>query len=425
MKYLVLGNGASGSTAAVKLRELDSEAQIVVVSAEDVPAYSKIMLPDYVGGKIEKEKLFLRDKDFYQKINIGFLGGMNVIEIYDDKKEILFENGHVETYDKLLLAMGSVPFVPPIKGLSKVEYFTINSIHDSEVIISNVIPSKTAVIVGGGLTGIEMGFALGRLGMKVFIIEKEQNILPQQLDADGAYVMEKELLKHSVKVIAACGVEEFSENEIEDLSEEKYFAHLEDGRKISCSLIIIAIGTRPNLNSIRKTQIIFGRGVLTNEYMKTNVENIFAAGDIAETVDAASNGYVSAYIWPNAMAQGKCAAFNMVGQSQIFSFEALKYNMVQLRDMAFVCMGMVKPPKSCDQQLKQDQQEELISQSKEYELITVFEADNGIYKRLVLRDNIIVGMTLIGDIKNANMLASLIRKKTNVEGVNIWDFMNK
>jgi nitrite reductase (NADH) large subunit len=130
--------------------------------------------------------------------------------------------------------------------------------------------------------------------------------------------------------------------------------------------------------------------------MRTSVEGIYGAGDVAENTDKVSGGYVSSYIWPNAMAQGKCAAYNMSGQEQEISYSDRMQNMVQMRDMPFMSMGLISPG------------------SREYEVLVSYDDKIGFYKKLVIKDNVIKGMIFIGDISNANSISSCIRKGTDI-----------
>lgn len=403
MKFLILGNGAAGVTAAVKLRELDGTSAITIVSAEDVPAYAKIMLPDYIGGSMERSKLFIRDEEFYAKNNINFLKNKKVMQIDTNQSVVFFQDSSREPYDKLLAATGSNPFIPRIDGLEAVNYFTINSLKDADIIRNNAQPGKNAVIMGGGLTGIEMAFALYKLGMKVFIVEREKALLPQQLDEESSSIMEGYLEKEGITFHGGASVNSVEADNTGSMLEgekpKSGTAVLSDGTRLDFSMLVAAIGTRPGLEYVKGSDIKTGRGILVDEYMKSSADNVYAAGDVAEAVNAASNGFVSSYIWPNAMAQGKIAAFNMTGSRQAFDGTAAARNMTQLRDMQFASMGLVRP--------KDDG----------CEILKLADRDSLVYRRVVLKGNIIVGFTLIGDVRRATEFSSLIRKGSDITDI--------
>lgn len=395
MRYLVLGNGAAGVTAAAKLREMDETAAITVASAEDVPAYAKIMLPDYVGGSMERNKLFIRDGAFYEKNNIKLIKNKRAKHIDTGLSEVLFQDGSIEGYDKLLIATGSAPFIPRMEGLENIHYFTINSLMEADIIRENARPGENAVIIGGGLTGIEMAFALRKLGMKVSIVELNKLILQQQLDDEASDIMTEHLKKDGIAFIGGASVSSLEARYAEAAEKgrlpETGTAALSNGGRLEFSMLIAAIGTRPLLDYIEGTDIKKGRGIIVDENLKSSSDNIYAAGDAAEAAQTA-NGYVSSYIWPNAMAQGKTAAINMAGGQQAFSGTSAGSNMTQLRDMQYISMGLVKPG------------------DDGFEILKYVDAHKFVYRKLILRNNIPVGMVLIGDVSKATEFASLIRK---------------
>lgn len=392
MRHIILGNGAAAVTAAEKLRELRAEDDIVVISREDAPAYSKCMLPDYVGGKMAKEKIYIRTPEAYRKKNIELMLDCCVENIDTTGRKVYLQNGKWVDYDKLLVAIGGTPFLPPVEGLDRAEYYSINSVRDADTIREKASKGGKAVIMGGGLTGIEMAFALSRLGMQATLVEREPKLLPLQLDVNSSRVMEKHMEKEGITVLTGttvCGVNE----------EGSKCIRLSDRRHLDYDMLLVAVGTRPNLNMIKDTGIKYGRGILVDPYMQSSVQDVFAAGDVAEAVNKISSEYVTSYIWPNAIAQGKCAAYNMAGISNEFSCNSLMQNMVQMRDMPFISMGMVNP------------------KGEGYEVLVKDEVENGIYKRLVLKENRLKGMILIGDTRKANTLGSLIRKEEDISGI--------
>jgi nitrite reductase (NADH) large subunit len=160
-------------------------------------------------------------------------------------------------------------------------------------------------------------------------------------------------------------------------------------------MLVAAIGTRPGIEFSVSAGLRCNKGILVDEFLKTSAENIYAAGDVTEPEYGIPGGCVSPYIWPNAMAQGKCAAMNLAGNAQAFGGTGNAQNMVQLRDMQFVSMGMVKP------------------RDDGYEVVKAVDPDGLIYKKFILRNNIVTGMILIGDVKKANALSGLIRKSTD------------
>jgi len=389
---VILGNGAAGISAAEKLRQLDDNCEITVVSIEDVPVDTKFMLPDYIGGKIARNKLILRDMNYYDKNRIKLLLSEKIENIDSHQKVVRLLSGNILEYDKLLVAVGGSPVIPNIEGLRDIKYFTLNSIKDADNIIENAAEGQKAVIIGAGLTGIETAFALKRLGMNVTLVERGSRILPQQLDAASAEMLVEMIRNEGIELLLQRDVQRIVKN-------DGCLIEMADGESIGFDMLVIAIGTRPNLDIVKGLDIKTNRGILVNNYMETSVKDIYAAGDVAELQNNNNTGTVSSYIWPNALAQGKCAASNMAGQVQEFSSDAGFSNAVRLRDIPFVSMGMINPVE------------------KEYESLVFCDKEAHIYRKVVLRDNKIKGLILLGDTSAANILSDFVKNGKDISEI--------
>lgn len=392
MRYVIIGNGAAAISAAEKLRQISDSCEVTIISAEDSPVYTKFMLPDYIGGKISKEKLVLRDINYYNKNRIKLMLGENVESIDSTQKIIKLASGIEVLYDKLLVAVGGSPVIPNIEGLKEIGYFTLNSIKDAESIIANANKGEKAVIIGAGLTGIEIAFALKRLGMIVTLVERGTRILPQQLDVASAEMLVEMIRDEGIELLLDRNVQKVTGNDGLNIE-------LANGEKIGFNMLIVSIGTRPNVNIVKGTGVETNRGILVNCFMETSVKDIYAAGDVAELQNSNNSGTVSSYIWPNAIAQGKCAASNMADQTEEFSCDAGFNNMVRLRDLPFVSMGMINPVE------------------EGYESLVFSDKDSHTYRKVVLKDNVIRGMILLGDTSSANLLSDFIKKGRNISDI--------
>jgi nitrite reductase (NADH) large subunit len=391
MRHLILGNGAAGSTAAQSLRELNSADDITIVSSDNTSAYAKIMLPDYIGDMLEREKLFLRSFEYYKSNSINLILDSAAEKIDTKRKRVALSNGSIEEYDRLLIAIGAVSNIPPLKGLEGSGFLTINSIKDADVIKGKASQGGRALIIGAGLTGIEIGLALRRLRMEVCIVDKGERILSRQIDEFSSKLIEEEIKNRGISIIRGAMVEELQ-------NRGNMQALLTNGQAIGYDLLIVAAGTKPNLELFRDTEIDYDRGIMVDDFMQTSVEDIFAAGDVCVCKSMVSNEYVSPYIWPNAMAQGKCAAYGMAGQPLKYTRATVAQSMVQLRELKFISMGMVNP--------KDDS----------YETILDHDRERRIYKKIILKDNVIKGLVLVNDISSANTLSGLLRRESNVFG---------
>lgn len=395
MNHVIIGNSAAGISAAQEIRKLDKECEILIISKENDPVYSRCLLPDYISGEIKKEQLFIRDYDFYQRNRIKTLLGTKVVDILPVNSRLVLEDGSQLCYDKLLIATGSKPFIPPIKNMDSVETYTLNSLDDANRIIKDSSMTENVVIAGGGFIGLELAFALKQVGKKVLVVEKAPRILSVQLDDFAAGLIQRELEKAGIELKLGVGVSELVPNS--KLS--KFFGAkelkgviLEDGSEISCDMVVFAVGTRPNIDIVEKNGIITNRGIVVDEYMRTNIDSIYAAGDVAETMDAVTKTQRLSPIWPNAVIQGKYAGWNMAGLSKPFIEQVSMQNTSEFREVPFISVGLVNPP-----------------DIENYEILIRYDKYNGTYRKLVLKDDVPVGMIFLGDISNAGVAAGFIR----------------
>jgi NAD(P)H-nitrite reductase large subunit len=395
MKHVIIGNSAAGIAAAQEIRKVDKECEIHIISKENEPVYSRCLLPNYISGEMNKEQLLIRDHDFYHKNKIKTLLGTKVVDILPSSNRIIMEDGSQISYDKLLIATGSKPFIPPIKNMDTVPTYTLNSLEDAARIIKDSTKAEKVVIAGGGFIGLELAFALRHIGKKVLVVEKAPRILSVQLDDFAAGLIQKELDKAGIELKLGLGVSEVIPNS----KFSKFFGAkdlkgviLEDGSEVLCDMVVFAVGTRPNLDMVEKTEILKNRGIVVDQYMRTNIENIYAAGDAAETVDVVTKTQRLSPIWPNAVIQGRYAGCNMAGLNKSFIEQVGMQNTSEFREVPFISVGLVNPP-----------------DVENYEILTRYDKHKGTYRKIVLKDDVPVGMIFLGDITNAGVVAGFIR----------------
>jgi len=304
--YLIIGASAAGISAALKLRQLDSQADIVCFSEEQEFPYNKCFLADYLHQTKKVSDIFIRPPDFLEQQNITLCLGTKIITIEADKKYIIDEQGNVYHYEKLLLAMGGSVVPPPIKGVEQSHVLYFYTFADADGLLNRVKEERvdSVVIIGAGLSGLECADALSRLVKKVTLVECASHILPVQATPEGAAVIEQALqeqgveLRVSRKVVAIC----------------KDSVEFDDGTILAAQKVVIACGARPNGWLAQKAGVRIESGaILTDELLKTSDNNIFAAGDVILVKDTITGQKVKSCSWPDALIQGAIAAENMAG----------------------------------------------------------------------------------------------------------------
>jgi len=305
-RYIIVGNGVAGTTAAESIRSNDPDGEIIILTEEKLPYYYRIRLIDYLGGDIDEEKLVARDADWYRKLNIDLETGTRVTAADPAGKVVVTADRKEFPYDRLLLATGSSSFVPPIIGADKGKTFTLRTIEDARVILS-CCHGGEAVLIGGGLLGLEAGNALRRRGMQVSVVEFFPRLLPRQLDQKGA-----DKLKEIMEAMGFTFYLGTSVNEIQG-GETVERVLLDNGDVVPTDLVIISAGVRPNLELAGSLGLECGRGIRVDATLRTSRPDVFAAGDVAEF-----EGNVYG-IWPAALQQGRIAGLNMAGGNSVYT----------------------------------------------------------------------------------------------------------
>ncbi len=301
MKYLIIGNGVAGIEAALSIRKNDSEGEITIVTASPYHHYYRPKLIDYLAGEITVEKFTLYKEEFYAKQRIAVELGKTITAIDSRAHKVLAKDGTSYSYDRLLLATGADPFIPPIKGVSLPGVFTFRGISDADAIMSYCDGIDNLVILGGGLLGLETAFAMKRFAKNITVIEFFEWLLPRQLDKTGGAILQSMLEKKGLRFKLGESVEEIiGSNKVEGI-------RLKSGKSLPADAVIISAGIRPRLDLPKSAGLTIGRGIIVDDHMKTSVDDIFAAGDLIE-YDGCMYG-----IYPAAREQGKIAGLNMAG----------------------------------------------------------------------------------------------------------------
>lgn len=319
-RIVIIGANASGVEAAAAARKKDRTAEITLVTQEKTSGYSRCGLPFVIGGQISAFKdLVVYQPAFFQmlKLNLRLETNASAINIKEKTVTIQTKEGTTETlpYDSLIIATGADPFMPPIKGKEKQGILSLRTIEDGERIDAAVkAGAKSAVIMGAGLIGLELGVGLIERGLKVTIVEMLPQILPQLLDADMAKMVQQHLEEKGMIIQLNKTVEEF-------LGEDKVTAVKAGGETIEADLFISAFGVRANTKLAVEAGIPLGesKGIKTNDRMETEIKDIYAVGDCAETTHIITHRPVCPQLGTIAVRQGKVAGVNAGGDYSIFS----------------------------------------------------------------------------------------------------------
>ena len=383
MKYVIIGNSTAAVNAIEAIREIDREGSITVLSDEKHFSYGRPLISYYLYGKISLENMNYKGLDFYEKNDVTTLLGVTAVKIDSEKKTVLLEDGREIEYDKLLVATGSRPFVPPMAGLEKVkEKYSFMKLDDALSLEKALGKDKNVLIIGAGLIGLKcLEGILDRVG-KVTVVDMANRVLPSILDEEGSLIIQKQLEEKGVTFILNDSVAEFS-------SEKR--AVLKSGKALNFDILVLAVGVRANIELVKDAGGDCERGILTDESQKTSLPDIYAAGDCAASLDYLTNTKKVLALLPNAALQGRTAGHNMAGQEETFT-QGIPMNAIGFFGSHVMTAGY-------------------------YEGEVYEEKTSSTYKKLFYRDNLLKGFIIIGDIARAGIYTSLIRNKTPLDTI--------
>ncbi|MFB0522666.1 MAG: NAD(P)/FAD-dependent oxidoreductase, partial [Candidatus Bathyarchaeia archaeon] len=307
MKIVIVGNGPAATKAleaiaaykAVSHRDVGS---ITVVSAELIAPYSPMFLVDYLTGELVEEEILLEEN---HELSVERLLGEKVIRVEDAENKVILESGRELGYDKLLIASGAVPFRPSIKGIDKQGVHFFNRLEDVKRLWQEVPSVKNIIIIGAGAIGVEAAIAFNKMEKDVLIVELLRQCLPQMLEEDLAKHVEMKLSTLGIRFLLGEAVSEITGN-------ERATGIVVGDKEIAGDLVLVTCGLSPNIDFLRSSKVRISKGILVNERMQTNVPNIYAAGDVAESIDP-YGGYELVFSWYNAIDQGWTAGCNLLG----------------------------------------------------------------------------------------------------------------
>lgn len=311
MKVIIIGGGAAGASCAARLRRLNEEAEILIIEKTNEISIANCGLPYYVSDVInDRDKILVSTPEKFKTwFNIDVLLNTEVVEISKDEKSVILNNGEKINYDKLVLAQGASPILPPFEGMNKDKVFTVRNLADADN-IKNYIKqnnSKKAVVVGGGFIGIEMAENLVELGLDTTLIELGNQILAP-VDIEIAAFAQNEMRDNGVNLILSDGVKKFNGNKI----------ILNSGKEVEFDIVIMAIGVRPEIKLAKEYGLTTDRGIKVNEFMQTSNPDIYAAGDSVEIKDFVTGNDTLIPLAGPANRQGRIIADNITGLNSTY-----------------------------------------------------------------------------------------------------------
>lgn len=393
MKHIILGNGPAGVVAAETLRRAAPNDDILLVGNEDAPPYSRMAIPYLLEGNIDEFGTYLRKSaDHFDQLCIRQRRG-RAVAVNSEKCTVLFDDGHFEDYDRLLVATGSHPVRPPIPGIDLPEVQTCWTLDDARAIAQLAKPGSRVLQLGAGFIGCIIMEALVKRGVQLTVVEMGDRMVPRMMTPEAGTMIKRWVEKQGVRVVTKAGVERIENGEKSPLT-----VTLSTGEQLDCDLLIVAAGVAPNVAFLEGTPVHVAKGVLVDDTMQTSVPGIYAAGDVAEAPDLFSGRHLVAAIQPNAADQARVAALNMaggVGKGAARMKGVLAINVLD-------SMGMISSSFGEWQGVADGDGVELADEA------------NGRYISLQFDGDVLVGATSIGLTQHVGVLRGLIQGRTRL-----------
>jgi nitrite reductase (NADH) large subunit len=382
-RYVIVGNGVAGTTAAENIRKQDQTGSITMLTQEDLPFYWRIRLIEFIAGEIGEKDLVAKKDKWYGEQKIELKLKTRAVDGDPSKKVVVTAGGEKIPFDKLLLATGSRSFVPPIKGSDKDGVFALRSIQDARAILARAKKAKEIVLIGGGLLGLEAGNSVRKLGPKVKVVEFFPRLIPRQLDVEGAKKLQAIMEEMGFSFWLGAKTQEITgKNGVESVL-------LEGGERLSADMVIISAGVRPAMDLAKPFGLETDKGIKVDERLRTNQPDIYAAGDVAEFKG------IPYGIWPAAMEQGKIAGLNMASGNVNYEGTTMS-NVLKVVGIDLASAGEI---------------------DLDHKFESKVVVGEGLYRKIVLKDNRIIGCIMLGDKTGFNQITRWMTEGRDVSAI--------
>lgn len=383
-RYVVVGNGVAGVTAAQAIARARPGANIHIYAVEPYPYYRRPQLPDYIAGVVTEADIFYRPSQWYEQQGLQVHLGTPVVELDPQAHRLRLADGREVPYDRLLLATGGLAWLPPMEGSDRRGVFTLRTLDDARAIRRFALSARRGVVIGGGLLGLETARALRALGLEVTVLEFAPYLMPRQLDREGAAVLETLLRQMEIHPVTGAVTEAI-------LGDGAVRAvRLQDGREFPADLVVCSTGIRPDGALARQAGLAINRGVVVDRHLQTSAPDVYAAGDVAEW-----NGIVYGIV-PAAVEQARGAAANMVTPGSTSYSGTLPATTLKVVGAELTSLG------------------ECTMESDDLVQLRRADPQAGRYRKLVLRDGRIVGAILLNEREHTAPIRQLMERHTDV-----------
>ncbi len=410
--FVILGNGAAGLSAAEEIRRRDPQARITILTPEPYLFYSRPGLAYYLSGEIPWQRVIARTEEYYKE-NRFDLVHQACERILPREHDVILADGRRLRYDRLLIATGSraVPARFPGADLDGVVY--LDTLDQAKDIVKRARKAKRAIVVGGGITALELVEGFHARGVHVHYLLRRDRYWSALLSEEESRIIESRLEEMGVRI--------HRRTEVQALEGKRGRVHralLTTGETLRCDLVGVAIGVRPNIRLAKEAGLRCERGVLVDEYLRTSEPDIFAAGDVAQIWDRWSGEYRVDSLWPSALASGRAAGANMAGANEPYE-KGVPFNVARLCGIMLTAIGQAAAQRTPDEaHLEISRGSSQVWTAMPAARYLRFQRSRGVNSvRLLVRDTVLVGALVLGDQSLVTPLIELIGASVDISPI--------
>ncbi|MBM3264053.1 MAG: NAD(P)/FAD-dependent oxidoreductase [candidate division Zixibacteria bacterium] len=374
-RHVIVGGGPAGMNAIETIRGYDANASITLISGE--PAYARMALPYYISGNVPEMQVMTGDDAYYSRLGVTTKFGVRVTGVDSASGAVKLSDGSSVGYDNLLIATGSSAQKPSILGADGAGVYNLWTIDDARKTVASMKSGAEVAFIGAGFIGFIILNAMYKLGAKLHVIEVENQVLPRMLDAQGASLVRSWLNQRQVTSHTGARVNEIVHNG------NKKTLKLSDGSTVQADIVIVATGIKTNIDFLQGSGVKTNQGVLVDNHCRTNIANIYAAGDVAEGPDLSTGGQAIHAIQPTAVDHGRIAGANMAGQHIAYP-GSLLMNILDVCGLQCASFGLWK--------------------GEGLETTITVNAVRPVYRKLIWKGDKLVGAILLGPADDVAML---------------------
>jgi phenylglyoxylate dehydrogenase epsilon subunit len=386
-QFIIVGDGPAGLNAAQVLRSKDSQSKITLIGQEPTLPYSPTILPYFVSGKIKEKDLSLSEGEYFKKENIELILGKGVVSLSPQEGKLILKDDSTLHYDALILSQGGSPIIPNIPGLREVNPLVLRTLTDAKRLRSKALKASKAIILGAGLIGMQTAQALSEMSISVEVIELLSQVLPGYFDQKAATLIQKAYESHRVNFYTSTQVERV------EFKKGNYIPSLKKGKTLNAPLLFVAAGVAPNIGFLKGSGIEVDKGILVDKAMRTNIPNIFAAGDVVQMDDFWGGGKVNQPILIHAVDQGRMAAASVLGD-EVSHTGNISMNLFHFFGQNAFSIGLVSP-----------------DGEDRFQIYQTYVPSKRRYFKFVFDGDLLVGVMAINAILDPGILLQLIRRR--------------